>query len=75
MTSTPRTYADPREVVARAIAEAIEVSFQARLRQSWDDLSPLARATMRSRADAALTALRTHGFLSDLCFTAMKAHK
>lgn len=66
---TPRTYADPREVVARAIYEG----------RNGKGAVPLSRQNVAQReayredATAAIDALLTHGFLSEHYFDAMKA--
>lgn len=53
---TPDT--DIVERVARAICDDIDDGLPAFTRQKWEDLTPLARATLRKRARAAIEAMR-----------------
>lgn len=46
------------ERVARAISQAMEEGFPRFTKQNWEDLTPLAQASMRHRARAAIAAMR-----------------
>lgn len=65
MTDDKREWARPVEEVARALAADIEETGPKFTRQSWDELSDLAKLTMFQRARAAINTLRRLGMIHE----------